>query len=201
MKKHMIGLLALAAISSASMAPAAYANGAPSPADVEVTRDNVARIVNVLQEAGFTRQEIKRWISASLDAHAGPNFDNIPSPLDIAVTRRNVDRIVNFLHEQGFTDQQVRRWINASINAHSSDNRGRNVSTERIDRALEEGIRTRVRRETRQVRGETPARRAERPARNVRAIRVARPQRPARVERATRPVRPVRAARPTRPGR
>ncbi len=42
----------------------------PNPADFEVTRENYDRVVSMLAGKGLNRKQIKRWINASLGAHA-----------------------------------------------------------------------------------------------------------------------------------
>ncbi len=105
-------------LSSAAARPEDHGSGfgdIPNPADVTVTRENLKRVINALHKAGLNRQQIKRWINASLDAAGSP--PDIPNPGDIAVTRENFKRVVNALLKAGLNRQQVKRWIHASLNA------------------------------------------------------------------------------------
>ena len=209
MKKHMISLLALATFSGGLAAQNSFAADIPRPADVEVTRDNYQRIVNVLHNAGLNRAEIKRWIQASINAHDGPDFGNIPNPNRIKVTRKNYKRVVSALHGLGLNRQQIKRWINASLDAHSGGGDRPAVTARDVGRATDRAVeRVRDRSPDRQIvrttdRARTIGRVADKVAtgprsRPARVDRVRRPVRSVRIQRVNRPPTPVRPARPSR---
>jgi len=197
MKTQMMSLLALTILASTGIAPAALASDIPRPADVEVSRDNYQRTVNILHDAGLNRQEIKRWIHASINAHNGPDWSNIPNPKRIKITRRNYKRIVKALHGLGLNRKQIKRWINISVNSHYPDHDGPIVKPGRIDKVVDKvsdvrvdtrrAIREDSRRDRRVDRAQPETRRADRLVRQVRPIRVDRAPQPARL------VRPVRS--------
>ncbi|PHR91773.1 MAG: hypothetical protein COA69_11360 [Robiginitomaculum sp.] len=184
MKTHVLMGALMLSTSMAMIAPTASATEVPRPASIDVTRDNYQRVVNVLQDAGLNRAEIKRWVAASKAAHAGPEFGTIPNPNRVEITRRNYKRIVNTLQDAGLNRRQIKRWINASVDAHSSQ---RDLATER---------RADQTRHTRGVVGidVRPAQAAQR----VRPVRAVRTIRPTRTVRPVRAVRPVRSSRPVR---
>ncbi len=158
MKTHMISLLALAALGGACLATPALGANIPNPQDVEVTRQNYQRILQVLQDAGLNRKEIKRWFNASLHAPDGPDYGNIPNPKRVEVTRENYKRIVNVLKDAGLDRKQIKRWFAISKNAHASGNTRPHVQ---------------ARHQVRQIR----TTRLNRPVRIRRAVRPARPHR------------------------
>ncbi len=140
----------------------------PNPGDFDVNRQNIRRIINMLQDAGLNRQQIKRWIHASL------NHDSvdIPNPGDIDLNRQNYKRVVNALLDAGLTRQQIKRWINASLDAddgrdrmrdHRPNDRARDRVSDRrrVDRVTD---RVRDRRPVDRVRDRVSDRVADRPA-------------------------------------
>ncbi len=160
----------------------------PNPNDVDVTRENLRRIINALLDAGLNRQQIKRWLYAALD-----NDPNIPNPGDVTVTRENIRRIINALKDAGLNRQQIKRWINASLDQQTNRRRYHGAARRR---AASADARVRPARDA----GAQRADRADRANRPTRVERPARPARPARPTRPTRIERPARPERPSRPG-
>ncbi|VAV97542.1 hypothetical protein MNBD_ALPHA01-1193 [hydrothermal vent metagenome] len=152
----------------------------PNPADIEVTRENYDRVVSMLAGKGLNREQIKRWINASLGAHNGR--PDIPNPADFEVTRENYDRVVSMLAGKGLNRKQIQRWINASLGAHA-DRPDRPMPTARVKvakndvRAALTDRRTRPEPVVRTVRQVRPVRVTTRPVQRVQRP-VKRPVRP-----------------------
>ena len=169
----------------------------PNPNDVDVTRENLDRIINALLDAGLNRKQIKRWLHAAID-----NDQNIPNPGDVTVTRENIRRIINALKKAGLNRQQIKRWIKASLDQQTDRPSRRDHAARR--RAANDARPARDgRRDDVRVRGASDLRpvRDTRPQRidRVEARDIERPVRPSRPTRVERQVRPERPERPTRP--
>ncbi|NOX84323.1 MAG: hypothetical protein GXP06_15320 [Alphaproteobacteria bacterium] len=163
----------------------------PNPNDVDVTRENLHRIINALLDAGLNRKEIKRWLYAAID-----NDPNIPNPGDVTVTRENIRRIINALKDAGLNRQQIKRWLKASLD-QQIDHPSRREHAARRRAANNDTPARDVRRDDVRPRGA----RDMRPARNSRPQRIDQIERPGRPTRVERPARPERAERPERPER
>ena len=149
MKKSMISLLALAMLGTTSLGITASAANIPRPGEIEVTRDNYQRIVNMLQEAGLNRAEIKRWINASLNA--GGSGGDGPH-----IGEREIDRATGKVRDRAIDRSRDRTGDRA---AHGrSVNLVRPARVERIQRPSRPVRLDRVRRPDRPTRPARPSR-------------------------------------------
>jgi DNA-binding transcriptional regulator YhcF (GntR family) len=161
----------------------------PNPNDVDVTRENLHRIINALLDAGLNRKEIKRWLYAAID-----NDPKIPNPGDVTVTRENIRRIINALKNAGLNRQQIKRWLKASLD-QQIDHPSRREHAARRRAANNDTPARDIRRDDVRPRGARDMRPA-RDSRPQRIDRIERPDRPTRIERPARPERPERPSRP-----